>query len=316
VAGLLALVAAPAWAGDGRIEINQVIALAGGVTGSLADDPPGFPVTLAQPGSYVLTGNLSNPSLDTDSIVASVAGVTLDLNGFTVSGPRTCTSPDPDDCTGTGSGSGIVLVTGGSVRNGTVRGHGRWGISFGGVSTSTADLVEKMIVIENGSFGVGIHGGVVRDSVVASNGGNGIGTGAGHSIIEGCVVKNNKGNGLLVAAATVIRGNTIAENEGSGMGTLPAGNGHVVIGNVVLGNAGFGAFAFDDAAFHDNVFKGNQEPQIRSLSDSQFTGNRVDGTVDFEVFDPSGFSHNTMTTITGDGIDQGGNVCGTSTTCP
>src|SRR5271156_5439677 len=52
---LTAWLAAPAWAVDGVIEINQASAKAGGVT---PGDTPLFPVTLSQPGSYRLTGNL------------------------------------------------------------------------------------------------------------------------------------------------------------------------------------------------------------------------------------------------------------------
>ena len=49
-------------AGDGRIEINEARAFAGGVT---AGDAPGFPVTLDQGGSYLLTGNLLLPNENT-----------------------------------------------------------------------------------------------------------------------------------------------------------------------------------------------------------------------------------------------------------
>jgi hypothetical protein len=312
-ASLLAL-AAPVSAGDGRIEINQVIALAGGVNGSVAADPPGFPVTISQPGSYVLTGNLANPSLDTASIHATVGGVMLDLNGFTVSVPRTCTSNDPDDCTGSGAGSGIILTDDASVKNGTVRGHGGIGISHGGV-TLTALLVEHVIVAQNGSLGLSVSGGVARDVVVASNGGVGVATGLGHTVIESCVVKNNKGAGLLLVGATVVRDNSIAENEGVGINSLPAVNGHVIIRNVLLGNTDSGITNVADSVVRHNLFKGNLEPQA-VLTRAQFSHNRVAGTVDFQLA-PSGYSNNTMTTVLGaGGIDQGGNVCGNNTTCP
>ena len=49
-------------ASDGAREINQTAALAGAVT---PGDTAGFPVTISQAGSYLLTGNLVVPSADT-----------------------------------------------------------------------------------------------------------------------------------------------------------------------------------------------------------------------------------------------------------
>jgi len=50
---------------DGVIPINQVRALAGNTT---PGDAPGFPVTISQPGSYRLTGNLTVPDANTTAI--------------------------------------------------------------------------------------------------------------------------------------------------------------------------------------------------------------------------------------------------------
>jgi hypothetical protein len=43
------------FASDGQLEINQACAVN---TGCFPGDDPGFPVTITQPGSYRLTGNL------------------------------------------------------------------------------------------------------------------------------------------------------------------------------------------------------------------------------------------------------------------
>ena len=85
-----ALIAALFWtltiaganAGEGVIEINQALALEGGVT---PGDAPGFPVTIDAPGSYVLTGNL-NVATDSRAITILSDDVTLDLRGFHVRG--------------------------------------------------------------------------------------------------------------------------------------------------------------------------------------------------------------------------------------
>ena len=72
----------------GVITIDQAKAEAGGVT---AGDAPGFPVTISQPGSYRLMSNLTVADMAVTAIRITSPGVTLDLNGFEVSGPNSCT---------------------------------------------------------------------------------------------------------------------------------------------------------------------------------------------------------------------------------
>src|SRR5262245_37418853 len=79
---------------DGAVRIDQNRALAGFVT---SGDGPGFPVTLSQPGSYRLSGNLIVPDVNTTAIEITADGVTLDLGGFSIIGPVTCPG-DPVTC--------------------------------------------------------------------------------------------------------------------------------------------------------------------------------------------------------------------------
>ena len=82
---LMALVLAlpaVAFAGDGRIEINQACAQAGCFTG----DNPGFPVTLNGGDSFVLTSNLTVTGA-TSAVTTGSSGKVLDLNGFEIAGP-------------------------------------------------------------------------------------------------------------------------------------------------------------------------------------------------------------------------------------
>lgn len=59
---------------DGRIEINQASVEAAG----------GFPFTITEPGSYVLTGPLTVPA-ETSGLVIATSNVTIDLNiGWTI----------------------------------------------------------------------------------------------------------------------------------------------------------------------------------------------------------------------------------------
>ena len=75
---------ADAPAGDGMIEINQAIAERGAVNGDLTKDPPGFPVVITEPGSYILTGNLSLMTASFAGIQIDSNDVHIDLNGFRI----------------------------------------------------------------------------------------------------------------------------------------------------------------------------------------------------------------------------------------
>src|SRR2546423_9959248 len=133
-AALFGGVAMPAWAVDGVILIDQNKAMTGNVT---PGDTPGFPVTISLPGSYRLASNLTVPDSDTTAIRITAANVTLDLNGFAILGPTTCSrtgSPPPGflNCF-IGSGNGVESFIASSevpsniaVINGTVRGMGSY----------------------------------------------------------------------------------------------------------------------------------------------------------------------------------------------
>src|SRR5437763_15650196 len=71
---------------DGVVLINQNVALAG--LGGC--DTPGFPVTICQAGSDKLSGNLTVPDKDTAAIQITSSSVSLDLNGFAITGSGTC----------------------------------------------------------------------------------------------------------------------------------------------------------------------------------------------------------------------------------
>jgi len=83
---LLALGSAPALAVDGALEINQTCAVQ---TGRFAPNAGGFPLLIANPGSYRLTNNLTLPE-NTIGILVNADDVTIDLNGFAVIGPVEC----------------------------------------------------------------------------------------------------------------------------------------------------------------------------------------------------------------------------------
>lgn len=114
MAVLLAGLPTAAFAVDGVILIDQNRALAGNVT---PGDAPGFPVTISQPGSYRLSGNLTVGTSNVSAIVIAASRVVLDLNGFgaecnLVAPPSTIV----DYCVGSASGTSLITVTNGSIR--------------------------------------------------------------------------------------------------------------------------------------------------------------------------------------------------------
>jgi hypothetical protein len=129
MAALLATVAEPALAGDGVLEINQACVTLPG--GCFAGDSSGFPVTLSQSGSYILTSDLQLPDTNTSGIQITADRVSLDMRGFGIRAPGTCVLTCPvSSCTG-GLGKGIYTLGAGgrtiAIKNGEIRGMGSHG---------------------------------------------------------------------------------------------------------------------------------------------------------------------------------------------
>lgn len=141
LASLLTLAAVGAQA---QTTLDQNKALAGG---AIPGDAPGFPVTISQPGSYKLTGNLTVPA-NTTAIDITVPGVTLDLNGFSIMGPMKCVMGGVGKtmCTSVQNNFGTPLVQavdGSILRNGVVQGSTGMGIKLIGMG----HLVEGVTIM-------------------------------------------------------------------------------------------------------------------------------------------------------------------------
>ena len=107
----------------GQVLINQSTLNASGGT---------YPITSA--GSYKLSGNLQQKDKDTHVIVIGSDNVTIDLNGFSITGPADCSSGFP--CKNRGIGVGIGTLPDRSnltIRNGTIQGVGNNAIQLGGI---------------------------------------------------------------------------------------------------------------------------------------------------------------------------------------
>lgn len=107
---------------DGTVLINQST-----ITNGLTGCPTGghFPIVICQSGSYRLSGNITVPDANTDAIHINADNVTLDLNGFAVLGPATCTLGTAQ-CSTTGTGIGVTSVNNNiGLSNGAINGMGR-----------------------------------------------------------------------------------------------------------------------------------------------------------------------------------------------
>jgi hypothetical protein len=229
-------------------------ALAGNVT---PGDTAGYPVTINQPGHYKLMGNLVVPAGST-GIVITARDVTLDLNGFSIRGPVSCTG-----AIGTGQmcspqvalSNGVHIhaaATNAQVRNGTVGGFGNHGLH-----TEAAGRFTDLTLTDNvgnGAYVVGSVGGALFERVRAErnrysgfwlnqpavllnvmamfNGAWGITSATSEpvvSYITDSLAHGNHLHGLRLTnyATAVLRGNTfLLNNSGGGnmLGTpIPAG---------------------------------------------------------------------------------------------
>lgn len=215
-----------AMAVDGVILITQANAMAGNVT---PGDAPGFPVVISQPGSYRLASNLALPDANTTGIEINASNVTLDLNGFAITGNTVCgtfgISPGVFSCTPNGTGHGIL----GGTNNG-----------FNG---NTAITVTNGTISGMGNAGVALDNQFVRVSNVTaiSNGRQGIFVGSGSSVM-GCSSISNGNAGIQAGAGSTVLNNTVNFNRFSGLvlegATAPGYANNVLFGNGVPGVQG------------------------------------------------------------------------------
>lgn len=244
---------------DGVILITQANALAGNVT---PGDTAGFPVWITQPGSYRLAGNLTNGDANKNTIEIKVANVSLDLNGFVISGPAVCQMSvrppfDTIDCRNTGSGNGIRADLGEgyaasdltqqgslSITNGTIQGMGSSGISTNmkgpvtvrnvrvisngaaGIGTENA-ILEAVHAFENGGVGIATRYGLITNSNANVNGRSGIS--AYQTTLIGNVSFNNMaygvtGSGVVSAANNFFQSNLLGQISGSPLTFINIGN--------------------------------------------------------------------------------------------
>ncbi|MDX2154855.1 MAG: hypothetical protein SFV54_29195 [Bryobacteraceae bacterium] len=243
-------------AADGVVLIDQKVAQSGKVT---ALDAPGFPVTISEPGSYRLRGNIEVPDAAMTAIEITADNVTLDLAGFTISGPNVCT-PNPTRCTYSGGGIGVQavgpigVVSPANVRvmNGVVRGMGGHGIRMMGDST----VVQNVVSMSNGGPGIVVGEGSVIDSVAKLNGSGASIVGV---IVRGCTASNNI-FGIFVRPGGVASGNVAFENAATGISVSYG----TATGNTAYKNGSYGIDATCPGVLSGNTAHDNAGGNVRT----------------------------------------------------
>ena len=190
-----------------------------------------LPFTIDECGSYFLTGCLTGQS-GSHGITIDADDVTLDLNGFTLSGV-------PGSLNGIhvqGARSNLRVVGGG------VRDWDGMGADAFGASESQFHCLR---FFGNGLDGLGVgQGCIVRDCVAGSNGQDGIVVGFGSSILD-CTAQGNGRNGIHAVPAATVTGCTIdsCAARANGADGIVAGDGTVLVDCSATLNAGNGIAA-------------------------------------------------------------------------
>jgi parallel beta-helix repeat protein len=141
-----------------------------------------IPTTISAAGSYYLVTNLTGTA-GFDGVTIEVPDVMLDLNGFTLRGV-------PGSISGV---KGLVDAERTTVRNGQISDWDDNGVTLSGVGC----VVEGIVASTNGSAGIALQTGIIRDCLVTGNNRSSPGFAiASLAALVRCAAFNNKSRGL------------------------------------------------------------------------------------------------------------------------
>jgi parallel beta-helix repeat protein len=164
-----------------------------------------LPYTITAQGSYIINQNLK---ASWHGIKVQANNVTIDLNGYSISGNNT-------------SGGYGIYMNGRSnveIRNGTIRNFGSHGIYEESSSGNSHRVVNVRVM---------------------NNKGNGILLLGSNHMVKDCTTSNNGGSGIYTHVGCMISGNTVYDNGYEG---ISANSGSTIIGNTAYSNGGHGIY--------------------------------------------------------------------------
>jgi hypothetical protein len=214
---------------------------------------------ITQPGSYYLTGELVVPA-GRSGIVVESSGVTIDLNGFRITGQGGSVD---------GIFAGGATVANLTIRDGSITLMGDDGIDAAvtrvrienvssstngdaGALTGSTAVLTSVRAQTNG--GLGIDAGsnsTLHDCVANDNGGLGMQADAS-AIVRGCSAINNGGNGIQVGLGSLVVDSTSKDHVPAGANGILAGQGSQVIRSVARNNTAAGIRLEAGASAMDN----------------------------------------------------------------
>jgi hypothetical protein len=247
-----------------KAQVDAFVAAAGGARFQIGLTTS-FPIVIDQPGSYVLTADLTVWSTSDNAIDITVDDVTLDLGGHVIRGPGGATS------TGTGIYANDVHNV--TLHSGTITGF-KYGVYLSSTSasdggghrlrdltgsdcdytaiwfergtardcvthgSSTGLLCRHCAVLNAQSFDNGIGFELVDASAVncTATDNTAYGFETGYATLTGCVANHNGNHGIHANAGTAVIGCSVTNNTGLGIDI--AGAGVNVVNSTGVGNDG------------------------------------------------------------------------------
>jgi hypothetical protein len=270
---MLACLPTPSHAGDGRFELNHEAALKG--IPAIGDSAPGYPITISQQGSYILTGDLEQSDPNVDVLEITADDVSIDLNGFAIRGSTTCTAVNHPsgwlshlDCSPTGAGTAITAIgqTRISIHDGSIHGIAGNGVELTDGSVHNVRFGEvgnvclgalgvasvRNVKAELCDYtGIDIYSGSVELSQVMSAGGNGIEVSSNDSLILHSVAERCAYYGISIANRNSVLHSVASSNGSDG---INAGDGNSIVGCSIQNNNRHGLYS---TSFGTNAYSGN-----------------------------------------------------------
>ena len=170
-------------------------------------------------GSYLVANNISSAGIT--CLTFNAGPVTLDLNGFTVSG------------SGFTNGVLATSVPNVTVRNGTITGFARSiyatgaGAVIDGVRALTGTSANGITVGPNSTIENCLVSGHTAGGIVASN----------SATVVNNTLTGNTGNTIIVGDSSLVKGNRLSFNTGGSTDAIRIPANSKVVDNVILGNS-------------------------------------------------------------------------------
>ena len=219
-----------------------------------------LPCTIINFGSYYLTGNLVHSDTTTDAITINVDNITIDLMGYSITGPSS------------GSKSGVYMNgrTNVEIRDGTIQSFGKDGI-YEVSANGKAHRIINMRLLYNKHHGTYLSGtsNLIKDCTADGNDGHGIHAGS-YSTVSGNIVCNNQSYGIYASEGSTVSGNTTYNNEDYG---ISVSKGCTVKGNTCSKNGDHGIAADYGSVVSNNTVYNNTIHGISAASGCMVCGN-------------------------------------------